>query len=123
VLGADDGFASEITNKGHGMHRAALLAIIRAYLALKPKLDNKPGQGASDNLHDRRTGKGAATKLSGNDSKPMAARYCAIQAVARGQAEGDLKKFVPQVVKEIAARLPNLAVSKKLSSTLQTGDA
>jgi hypothetical protein len=62
--------------------------------------------------------KGAATKLFGNDSKPMAARYYAIQAVARGQVEGDLKKFVPQIAKEIAARLPNLAASEKLSSKL-----
>ena len=41
VLGADDGFFSEINDKGHGMQRAALLAIIRAYLALRPRLDKK----------------------------------------------------------------------------------
>lgn len=69
-------------------------------------------------LADSDAVKGAATKLFGNDSKPMAARYYAIQAVARGQAEGDLKQFVPEIAKKIAARLPNLVASEKLSAKL-----
>lgn len=70
-------------------------------------------------LSDSDQVKGAATRLFGNFSKPMAARYYAIQAVARGQADGDLKKFVPQFAKDIAERLPGLVASEKLSSTLQ----
>jgi hypothetical protein len=49
----------------------------------------------------------------------MAARYYAIQAVARGQAEGDGKKYVPQIVKDILGRLPALTPAVKLSSTLE----
>jgi len=51
-------------------------------------------------------------------TKPMAAGYYAIQAVMRGQVEGDAKKFVPKIAKEIAVLLPNLAASEKLSSKL-----
>jgi predicted ATP-dependent endonuclease of OLD family len=63
--------------------------------------------------------KGAATKLFGSDSKPMSARFYAIQAVARGQVEGDAKKYVPQIVKEMATRLPALAAAEKISIKLE----
>jgi len=43
VLNADDGILTEITDKGHGMQRAAMLAIIRAYLALRPRLEGVSG--------------------------------------------------------------------------------
>jgi predicted ATPase len=71
-------------------------------------------------LADSDAVKGDATSLFGNDSKPLAARYYAIQAVARGQAEGDSKKFVPQIAKEILTRLPNLTPAEKLSSKLES---
>jgi predicted ATP-dependent endonuclease of OLD family len=45
-LSADDGFLSEIEDKGLGLQRAALIAIIRSYLKLRPKLEAKsPGLG------------------------------------------------------------------------------
>jgi predicted ATP-dependent endonuclease of OLD family len=46
TLSADDGFLSEIEDKGLGLQRAALIAIIRSYLKLRPKLEAKsPGLG------------------------------------------------------------------------------
>ena len=46
TLNADDGFLSEIEDKGQGLQRAALIAIIRSYLKLRSKLDAKtPGLG------------------------------------------------------------------------------
>ena len=63
--------------------------------------------------------KGGATKLFGSDSKPMAARYYAIQAVARGQAEGDIKKYIPQIAKDISDRLPVLKAAAKISASLE----
>ena len=81
-------------------------------------LARKYEHSAMTMLVDSDAVKGAATRLFGNDSKPMAARYYAIQAVARGQAEGDSKKFVPQIAKAIVTRLPDLIASEKLSSKL-----
>lgn len=46
MLSADDGFFSEIEDKGLGLQRAALIAIIRSYLKLRSKLEAKtPGLG------------------------------------------------------------------------------
>lgn len=45
-LDADDGFLSEIEDKGHGLQRATFIAIIRSYLKLRSKLEAKsPGLG------------------------------------------------------------------------------
>jgi hypothetical protein len=49
----------------------------------------------------------------------MAARFYALQAVARGQTEGDGKKYVPEIVKDICGRLPALTPATKLSSALE----
>jgi len=46
ILNADDGFLTEITEKGHGLQRAAMLAIIRTYLQFRSRLEAKtPGLG------------------------------------------------------------------------------
>jgi len=46
VLNADDGFLSEINEKGHGLQRAAIIAIIRTYLSLRVRLEAAtPGLG------------------------------------------------------------------------------
>ena len=46
ILSADDGFPTEITEKGHGLQRAAMMAIIRTYLQLRSRLEAKiPGLG------------------------------------------------------------------------------
>jgi len=59
--------------------------------------------------------KGEATKLFGSDSKPMAARYYAKKAIQRGVQEGDIGKYIPQVLKDIRHALPNLKASTKPS--------
>ena len=76
-------------------------------------------QSAMTVLPDTEQVKGAATRLFGTHSKPLNARYYAIQAVARGQAEGDVKKYVPQIAKDISGRLPALTPAAKISSTLE----
>lgn len=46
ILNADDGFPSEISEKGHGLQRAAIMAIIRTYLSLRARLEAAtPGLG------------------------------------------------------------------------------
>jgi len=46
ILRADDGFLSEISEKGHGLQRAAIMAIIRTYLSLRTRLEAAtPGLG------------------------------------------------------------------------------
>jgi len=39
TLSADDGLVTDIADKGHGLQRAAILAIIRTYLALRSRLE------------------------------------------------------------------------------------
>jgi len=39
TLNADDGFLGEITEKGHGLQRAAIIAIIRTYLSLRARFE------------------------------------------------------------------------------------
>jgi len=82
-------------------------------------LAQKYEHSAMTMLPDTDKVKGAARKLFGSDSKPMAARFYALQAVARGQTEGDGKKYVPEIVKDICGRLPALTPATKLSSALE----
>lgn len=70
-------------------------------------------------LPDSEAVRGAATKLFGSDSKPMTARYYALQAVKRGKSEGDAGKYVPATVKSIREKLANLKPAAKLSEKLK----
>jgi hypothetical protein len=60
--------------------------------------------------------KGAATRLFGTDSKPMAARYYAQAAIQRGVQEGDAGKYAPKFMKDIRQVLPGIKASTKLST-------
>lgn len=72
-------------------------------------------QSALTTLPDSESVRGAATKLFGSDSKPMTARFYALQAVKRGKAEGDAGKYVPATVKNIREKLAGLKPAAKLS--------
>jgi putative ATP-dependent endonuclease of OLD family len=69
-------------------------------------------------LPDSEEVKGQATRLYGSESKPLAARYYAIEAVGRGTAEGDPSKYVPAFVTQIKAKIEALSAPEKQSVIL-----
>lgn len=69
-------------------------------------------------LPDSAEVKNEAKKLFGSDSKPMAARYYAQQAIVRGLQEGDVGKYIPKFLKEVRELLPSLKAGPKLSCKL-----
>jgi hypothetical protein len=81
-------------------------------------LSRKYEDSAMTILPDSAEVKNEAKKLFGSDSKPMAARYYAQQAIARGIQEGDVDKYIPKFLKEVRELLPSLKAGPKLSCKL-----
>lgn len=79
-------------------------------------------QSMMGTLSDSEAVKGQATRLYGSDSKPLMARYYAVEAVERGTAEGDPGKYVPDFVKQVKSRLEILGVPEKQSVILGIRD-
>jgi len=73
-------------------------------------------------LPDSEEVKGRATKLYNSWSKPLTARYYAIEAVTRGTEEGDPGRYVPDFVKKIRPKLETLCIAEKQSVILGIRD-